>query len=105
VTSAMTAAHVPFAMVQPRQIRDFAHASGTFAKPVASDAAVIAFSAEEGSTPVWAIAEAGPRALDELAGCCRQMIEMNLDRRKIAVLIGVSSSHRQLAPPADTESY
>ena len=46
VASAIAAAHLPLAVVNPRQIRDFARATGKLAKTDRLDAAAIAHFAE-----------------------------------------------------------
>ena len=46
VVTALAVAHVPIAVVNPRQVRDFAKALGRLARPDAIDAAVLALFAE-----------------------------------------------------------
>lgn len=76
VAAALAAAGLPLAVVNPRQIRDFARATGKLAKTDALDAAVIAHFAEAVRPPVRAVASAEAQALGELVARRRQLIEM-----------------------------
>jgi transposase len=83
VASAVGAAHLPLAVVNPRQIRDFARATGKLAKTDKIDAAAIAHFAEA----VRPIADAEAQALGELVARRRQVIEMIVaerNRRRMA---------------------
>ncbi len=76
VASALGAAHLPLAVVNPRQIRAFARATGKLAKTDRLDAAAIAHFAEAIRPPVRPIADAQAQALGELVARRRQVIEM-----------------------------
>ena len=76
VAAALTAAGLPLAVVNPRQIRDFARATGKLAKTDPLDAAVIAHFAEAVRPPVRPVADAQARELGELVARRRQLIEM-----------------------------
>ena len=76
VAAALAAAGLPLAVVNPRQIRDFARATGKLAKTDALDAAVIAHFAEAVRPPVRAVASAEAQALGELVARRRQLMEM-----------------------------
>jgi transposase len=76
VASALGAAHLPLAVVNPRQIRAFARATGKLAKTDRLDAAAIAHFAEAIRPPVRPIADAEAQALGELVARRRQVIEM-----------------------------
>jgi transposase len=76
VASALGAAQLPLAVVNPRQIRDFARATGKLAKTDRLDAAAIAHFAEAIRPPVRPIADAEAQALGELVARRRQVIEM-----------------------------
>jgi transposase len=76
VASALGAARLPLAVVNPRQIRDFAKATGKLAKTDRLDAAAIAHFAEAIRPPVRPIADAEAQALGELVARRRQLIEM-----------------------------
>ena len=66
VAGALAAAHLPLAVVNPRQIRDFARATGKLAKTDRIDAAAIAHFAEAIRPPVRPVADAEAQALGEL---------------------------------------
>jgi transposase len=74
VASAVAAAHLPLAVVNPRQIRDFARATGKLAKTDAIDAAAIAHFAEAIRPPARPIAEPAAQALGELVARRRQSL-------------------------------
>ena len=76
VASAVVAARLPLAVVNPRQIRDFARATGKLAKTDRIDAAAIAHFAEAVRPPARPMADAEARALGELVTRRRQVIEM-----------------------------
>jgi len=76
VAAALAAAGLPLAVVNPRQIRDFARATGKLAKTDALDAAAIAHFAEAVRPPVRAVPSAQAQALGELVARRRQLIEM-----------------------------
>jgi len=74
VASAVAAAHLPLAVVNPRQIHDFARATGKLAKTDAIDAAAIAHFAEAIRPPARPIAEPAAQALGELVARRRQSL-------------------------------
>jgi transposase len=76
VASAIAAAHLPLAVVNPRQIRDFARATGKLAKTDRLDATAIAHFADAMRPPARPIADPQARALGELVARRRQVIEM-----------------------------
>jgi transposase len=87
VASALAAAQLPLAVVNPRQIRDFARATGKLAKTDRLDAAVIAHFAEAVRPPARPVATAEAQALGELVARRRQVIEMIIaerNRRRMA---------------------
>jgi len=81
VASALAAAHLPLAVVNPRQIRDFARATGRLAKTDAIDAAVIARFAEAIRPEPRAVPDAEALMLGELVARRRQLIEMMVAER------------------------
>ena len=81
VASALGAAQLPLAVVNPRQIRDFARATGKLAKTERIDAAAIAHFAEAVRPPARPLADAEARALGELVARRRQVIEMIIAER------------------------
>jgi transposase len=74
VASALGAAHLPLAVVNPRQIRAFARATGKLAKTDRLDAAAIAHFAEAIRPPVRPIADPEAQALGELVARRRQSL-------------------------------
>jgi len=76
VAAALAAAGLPLAVVNPRQIRDFARAIGRLAKTDPLDAAVIAHFAEAVRPPVRPVADEQARELGELVARRRQLVEM-----------------------------
>jgi transposase len=81
VAAALAAAGLPLAVVNPRQIRDFARATGRLAKTDALDAAAIAHFAAAVKPPVRPLPDAAARALGELVVRRRQVIEMMVAER------------------------
>jgi transposase len=76
VAAALAAAGLPLAVVNPRQVRDFARATGKLAKTDALDAAAIAHFAEAVRPEPRPVPDAQARALAELVARRRQIIEM-----------------------------
>ena len=76
VAAALTAAQLPLAVVNPRQIRDFARATGRLAKTDRLDAEAIARFAEAVRPEPRPIPDAAARALGELVARRRQLVEM-----------------------------
>jgi transposase len=87
VASALAAAGLPLAVVNPRRIREFAKAVGKLAKTDRLDAAVIAHFAEAVRPPPRAVADAEAQALSELVARRRQVIEMMVAERNRARLV------------------
>jgi transposase len=76
VAAALAHAGVPVAVVNPRQIRDFARATGQLAKSDTLDARVIARFAETVQPPVRPLATDQAQALAELVARRRQLVDM-----------------------------
>jgi len=76
VAAALAGAGLPLAVVNPRQIRDFARALGKLAKTDAIDAEVIALFAEKVRPEPRPLASQEARALGELVARRRQIVEM-----------------------------
>jgi transposase len=81
VAAAIGAAGLPLAVVNPRQIRAFAHACGQMAKTDALDARVIAHFAEAVQPEARLIPDEAARALAELVARRRQIISMMVAER------------------------
>src|SRR5262245_28524412 len=103
----LVAAGVPVAVVNPRQVRDFARATGRLAKTDALDAAVLARFAAAVRPPARPLPDAATRELQALVARRRQLVEMltaetNRQRSAPAVLRPQLEEHvrwlrRQLA--------
>lgn len=87
VAAALAGAGLPLAVVNPRQIRDFARATGRLAKTDALDAEVIALFAERIRPAPRSVPEAEADALAERVARRRQIVEM----------IGMESNRRRQA--------
>jgi transposase len=74
--AALAAAGLPVVVVNPRQVRDFAKATGQLAKTDALDALVLARFAAAVRPPVRALAEAETVQLAEFVTRRRQLVEM-----------------------------
>lgn len=81
VAAAIASAGLPIAVVNPRQIRDFARATGKLAKTDALDAAAIAHFAEAVRPEPRPLAEGKAVELGELIARRRQVIEMMVAER------------------------
>jgi transposase len=76
VAAALAGAALPLAVVNPRQIRDFARALGRLAKTDALDAETIALFAEKIGPKARPIASQDAQRLSELVARRRQIVEM-----------------------------
>ena len=76
VAVALAGARLPVAVVNPRQIRDFARATGQLAKTDALDARVIALFAEAVRPIARPVPDEHARALGELVARRRQLVDM-----------------------------
>jgi transposase len=76
VAKSLRFAHIPVAVVNPRQVRDFARASGTLAKTDRLDAGVLALFAERMQPPAQPGKEPGEEELAHLVARRRQVMEM-----------------------------
>ena len=72
--AALTGASLPVVIVNPRQVRDFARATGTLAKTDALDAAVLAHFAEAVRPPVRPLKDAETQVLNSLVARRHQVI-------------------------------
>lgn len=76
VTGALAAADLPVVVVNPRQVRDFAKATGRLAKTDTLDAAVLAQFAEAVRPARRPLRDADTQALSALLARRRQLVEM-----------------------------
>jgi transposase len=76
VAAVLASAQLPLAVVNPRQIRDFARATGQLAKTDTLDAQIIALFAERVRPEPRPIADEDSQLLAELVARRRQVVEM-----------------------------
>ena len=76
LVAALAAAALPVVVVNPRQVRDFARATGTLAKTDALDAAVLAHFADAVRPSVRPLRDAETQVLNSLAARRHQMMTM-----------------------------
>jgi transposase len=80
----LAAAGLPVVVVNPRQVRDFAKATGTLAKTDRLDARVLALFAQQVRPAVRPLKDAQSRALDALFTRRRQIVEMlTMERNRL----------------------
>lgn len=96
VAAALAAARLPLAVVNPRQIRDFAKATGRLAKTDALDAAAIAHFAEAIKPEPRPIPDEAAQALGELVARRRQIIEMVVAERNRQRLVRQKRLHKAI---------
>lgn len=72
----LAAAQLPVAVVNPRQVRDFARANGQLAKTDALDAKMLALFAERMRPPLRALPDEQTRQLQALVTRRRELVEM-----------------------------
>jgi transposase len=78
LASELAAQGLPVAIVNPRQVRDFAKASGQLAKTDQVDAAVLAAFARAIRPAIRPLKDAETRALDDLVTRRRQLVSMRV---------------------------
>ena len=76
LVAALATKEVPVVVVNPRQVRDFARATGKLAKTDSLDAAVLAHFAEAVQPPVRPLRDAETQALNSLAARRHQVMTM-----------------------------
>lgn len=81
LASALVAAGVPVAVVNPRQVRDYAKATGRLAKTDRIDALVLAGFAKAIRPQVRELPDEDTRALGDLLARRRQLIEMRVQEK------------------------
>ena len=82
----LAAAGLPVVVVNPRQVRAFAKATGTLAKTDRLDARVLALFAQQVRPPVRPLKDAQSRALDALFTRRRQLVEMlTMERNRLGL--------------------
>jgi transposase len=87
--AALSAAGLPVAVINPRQARNFARATGQLAKTDAIDARLLAHFAEAIQPPVRALPDEQSRALAEWVQRRHQLIEMlTAERNRLRAMSG-----------------
>ena len=81
LVAALVTAGLPAVVANPRQVRDFAKATGQLAKTDAIDAQILALFAERVRPEVRPLPDAAAQALDALLTRRRQLIEMLVAER------------------------
>lgn len=81
LASALAAAELPVAVVNPRQVRDYAKACGRLAKTDRIDALILAAFAAAIRPPVRPLLDEETRALGDLLARRRQLIEMRVQEK------------------------
>lgn len=76
ITAVLASAGLPVVVVNPRQVRDFAKATGKLAKTDAIDAAIIAHFGEAVKPEVRPVADPAAKKLDALVARRRQLVDM-----------------------------
>jgi transposase len=95
VAGALAAAGLPVAVVNPRQVRDFARATGHLAKTDRLDAAVLAHFAQAVRPEVRPLADAARQQLIDLVARRRQLVAMRADEKRRRSMV---AGPRLLAP-------
>ncbi|CAN5240702.1 IS110 family transposase [soil metagenome] len=87
--AALAAAALPVVVVNPRQVRDFARATGQLAKTDRIDADILALFAERVQPAVRALPDAEAQELDALLARRRQLLEMlQAERNRLGQVFG-----------------
>jgi transposase len=93
--AALVAAGLPVVVANPRQVRDFARATGQLAKTDRLDAAVLALFAERVRPAVRPLADEAQHRLDALLTRRRQLLEMLLaERNRLGLARGQGAAAR-----------
>jgi len=89
LVGALAAAGLPVVVVNPRQVRDFAKATGTLAKTDRLDAGILAHFAEAVRPAVRPLPDAATQLLAALVARRRQLVEMlTAERNRLGVAPG-----------------
>lgn len=87
--AALAAAALPVVVVNPRQVRDFARATGQLAKTDRIDADILALFADRVRPAVRALPDAEAQELDALLARRRQLLEMlQAERNRLGQVFG-----------------
>ena len=97
LVAALAAASLPVVVVNPRQVRDFAKATGRLAKPDSLDAAVLAHFAEAVRPPLRPLRDADTQVLNSLVARRQQVMTMLVAERN-----RLSSANMAVRPRIET---
>jgi transposase len=86
--TALVAAGLPVVVVNPRQVRDFARATGQLAKTDRIDAEILALFAERVRPAVRPLPDAEAHELAGLLARRRQLLEMGAERNRLGQVFG-----------------
>jgi transposase len=91
--AALVAATLPVVVVNPRQVRDFARATGQLAKPDRIDAAILARFADVVRPAERPVPDAAAHALDAMLTRRRQLLEMlGAERNRLGQVFGTGKA-------------
>ena len=91
LVAALAAAALPVVVVNPRQVRDFARATGTLAKTDALDAGVLAHFADVIRPDVRPLKDAETQVLNSLTGRRHQVITMLVsEKNRLGSAVGAA---------------
>jgi transposase len=97
LVAALATGGLPLVVVNPRQVRDFAKATGQLAKTDAIDAQMLALFAERVRPAVRLLPDEAAQALDALLPRRRQLVEM-LTAERNRLLVARPTIRRELQP-------
>jgi transposase len=97
LAAALAAAGLPVAVVNPRQVRDFARATGKLAKTDALDAAVLAHFAEAIRPQARPLPDEQARQLEAILARRRQLIQMRTAERNRLATVAPKAVRQDLA--------
>lgn len=99
--AALAAAGIPVVIANPRQVRDFAKATGQLAKTDQLDAQVLALFAERVRPPVRPLPDDAARELDAIIGRRRQIIDMiTAEKNRLGFAFSRAEGHPEAHPLA-----
>jgi transposase len=102
LVAALAAAGLPVVQVNPRQVRDFARATGRLAKTDALDAQILARFAATVRPPVRALPDAAARTLEALLTRRRQLVDMlTAEKNRLSTATASGAPRRVLSQLRD----
>ena len=102
LVAALAAAGLPVVQVNPRQLRDFARATGRLAKTDALDARVLAHFGATVRPPIRTLPDAATRELDALLTRRRQLVDMlTAEKNRLGTATSTGAPRRVLSQLRD----